>query len=144
MTNHPSHPDQLMARALGVCWHSPASDRWPCVCQLCGHAERQHDSTTACSVLDCDCDLFEGAEAPYEPSAGCDGDPIECNAEAALGEAEEKLRQVRNGIAEFEARAEAEKYSSTVTAEDEGEALVAWGRYIGFASAAKYLRELLP
>jgi len=27
---HPSNPDQLMARALRVCWHSPTSDRWPC------------------------------------------------------------------------------------------------------------------
>ncbi len=27
---HPSNPDQLMARMVGVCWHSPTSDRWPC------------------------------------------------------------------------------------------------------------------
>lgn len=27
---HPSNPDLLMARALGVCWHSSTSDRWPC------------------------------------------------------------------------------------------------------------------
>jgi hypothetical protein len=30
-TNHPSHPDQLMARALGVCWHPPGlSAMWAC------------------------------------------------------------------------------------------------------------------
>jgi hypothetical protein len=28
--HHPAHADQLMARALGVCWHSPTADRWPC------------------------------------------------------------------------------------------------------------------
>lgn len=26
---HPSNPDQLIARALAVYWHSPTSDRWP-------------------------------------------------------------------------------------------------------------------
>lgn len=30
MTDHRSHPDQLMAQALGVCWHSPTSPFWPC------------------------------------------------------------------------------------------------------------------
>lgn len=30
MRAHPSHPDRLMAQALGVCWHPPTSDRWPC------------------------------------------------------------------------------------------------------------------
>jgi hypothetical protein len=29
-TDHPSNPDRLMAHILGVCWHSPTSDRWPC------------------------------------------------------------------------------------------------------------------
>lgn len=32
--SHPSSSDQLMARALGVCWHSPASDRWPCATEV--------------------------------------------------------------------------------------------------------------
>ena len=27
---HPSNPDMVMARALGVCWHPSTSDRWPC------------------------------------------------------------------------------------------------------------------
>lgn len=27
---HLSSPDQLIAQAFGLCWHSPTSDRWPC------------------------------------------------------------------------------------------------------------------
>lgn len=58
MTDHPSSPDAIMARALGVCWHSPSSDRWPCgplrLCaaprgvthgpcvRISGHTERWH------------------------------------------------------------------------------------------------------
>lgn len=186
MTTHPSHPDLLMSRMLGVCWHSPTSDRWPCTatdprlcndpeqpthgsyvlplnhltpwhrddegaewksdgaCELCGHPETDHVfDGVGCNILDCDCDRFEGPEAPYEPSTTCDGDPIECNAEAALGEAEEKLRRVRDAIAEFEARAEAAKYQSTVVEEDEATAMVEWGRYYGYTQAAKFLREAL-
>lgn len=27
---HPAHPDQLTAKVMGACWHSPTADRWPC------------------------------------------------------------------------------------------------------------------
>lgn len=27
---HPSNPDQLLAHAMGVCWHSPTADRFAC------------------------------------------------------------------------------------------------------------------
>lgn len=32
-SDHRSHPDLLMAQTLGICWHSPTSDRWPCAQQ---------------------------------------------------------------------------------------------------------------
>lgn len=79
MTNeHPSHPDQLMARARGVCWHSPTSDRWSC------GPKGVSESLTPT--------IESATERSQRRHAVCDRDPIECNHEAALREAEEKLR----------------------------------------------------
>jgi hypothetical protein len=46
MTEHRSHPDQLMASALGVCWHSPTSDRWACSAVVCTDVHGSGESCT--------------------------------------------------------------------------------------------------
>lgn len=161
-----------MSRMLGVCWHSPTSDRWPCQpsdamlrgglnadgtdgfpapeahadhplrvisppgCQACGHLEARHRPEAGCLMQDCDCDAFEGPEAPYD-------DPIETDLEAALGSAEEQLSRVRAALEELDARAEAAKYLSTTSEESEDYQMTEWGRYYGYAGAAKLLREAI-
>ena len=136
MNEHRSHPDQLMAQALGVCWHSPTSDRWPCTDEFTAteliHTARTMDAAGVPADA--------GEEAVRAVAAflrTCDRDPIECNHEAALGEAEEKLRRVLAVCDDLDRR-----YLNG----DPGKPLVTdrdFGRAAGYSLAAHLIRQAI-